>query len=401
MTINRSQFNKFLEDAALELDISPSKYKQAVERYQAVGKWLDSAEYPTFDGEICIYPQGSFRLGTVVRPIHEQQEQEYDIDLVCEFDEHAQSTSPDEIKNRVGNRLKENDTYKRMLDSEGRRCWTLIYAEQDDIGFHLDVLPAISGGNAEIDFSISITHKDDINYQWSVSNPKGYANWFDGINRSAFLLAENSQKQAIALNAKDIYANVEEVPDQLVRTPLQQAIQLMKRHRDTRFGINGDNKTAPISMIITTLAAHLYEGETDLLSALTSIVTKLDAHHTLLSDSIMANQSLAQRGLISRFDDGTWYIGNPANPKENFADRWHEDNNARAKAFFEWVAWLREDFIEIFNTDDSTAKSMMTKRLGSNIVNCCWPITSAGIAQPTIPTPRKVNIQTAPKPWRE
>lgn len=401
MTIERSQFNKFLEEAAQELDISPSKYKQAVERYQAVGKWLDSAEYPKFDGETNIYPQGSFRLGTVVRPIREQKEQEYDIDLVCEFDEQVPNTTPEEIKSRVGNRLKENETYKRMLDHEGRRCWTLIYSEQDSIGFHLDVLPAIFGGNAEIDSSISITHKDDNNYRWSVSNPKGYANWFEGINRNAFLLAERTQKRAIVLKAQDIYANVEDVPDQLVRTPLQRAIQIMKRHRDTRFDINGESKIAPISMIITTLAAHLYDGETDVLSALTGIISKLDAHHTLLADSIIANESLAQRSLIRRYDDGAWYIGNPANPKENFADRWHEDNHARAKAFFEWVTWLRKDFVQIFNTDETTAKEVMNKRLGSNIVNLRWPFISTNIDQPSIPTPRKVNIQAAPKPWRK
>lgn len=400
MTIERSQFNKFLEDVAKELDISPSKYKQAVERYQAVGKWLDSAEYPDYDGEISIYPQGSFRLGTVVRPIRAQIEQEYDIDLVCEFYETASITKPEDIKSRVGNRLKDNETYKRMLDDEGRRCWTLLYSEQDGVGFHLDVLPAVSGGNIEIDCSISITHKDENGYRWSVSNPKGYANWFDGINRNAFLFAEMTQKRAITLNAQDVYAKVEDVPDQLVRTPLQRAIQIMKRHRDTRFGINGESKIAPISMIITTLAAHLYDGEMDVLSALTNIISKLDAHQTLLTNSIIANESLAQRNLITRLSDGTWYIGNPANPKENFADRWHEENHARAKAFFEWVTWLREDFIQIFNKDDVAIKEAMKNRLGSNIVGRCWPVISTNIGQPQVLTPRKVNIQSAPKPWR-
>ena len=39
-------------------------------------------------------------------------------------------------------------------------------------------------------------------------------------------------------------------------------------------------------------------------------------------------------GLIRRLPDGTWYVGNPVNPAENFADRWHEDGHVRARAFF-------------------------------------------------------------------
>ena len=40
-----------LESLARELDISPSKYEEAVSRYTAVGKWLDSA-----DSELAEYP---------------------------------------------------------------------------------------------------------------------------------------------------------------------------------------------------------------------------------------------------------------------------------------------------------------------------------------------------------
>ena len=45
------------------LDISPSMYKNATEKYKAVGTYLQE------QGLICdIFPQGSFSIGTVVRP---------------------------------------------------------------------------------------------------------------------------------------------------------------------------------------------------------------------------------------------------------------------------------------------------------------------------------------------
>lgn len=45
------------------LDISPTLYKNAVEKYQALGNFLNDNGF-----EAEIYPQGSFAFGIVVRP---------------------------------------------------------------------------------------------------------------------------------------------------------------------------------------------------------------------------------------------------------------------------------------------------------------------------------------------
>lgn len=395
MTINTNEYNKFLEDVAKSLDISPSKYKLAVERYESVGTWLQNGDYPDFIGAINIYPQGSFRLGTVVRPIREQIEKDYDIDLVCEFVENPGKTTAKEVKHRVGNRLTENDTYKAMLDDEGRRCWTLIYAEQDDTGFHLDVLP--SSGNSGAGFSpIEITHKHDDGYNWMSSNPRGYAVWFEEVNSTSYRIVASAQKQLISNSFHDVYAKVDDVPDQLVRTSLQRVIQIMKRHRDMRF--NGNGKHAPISMIITTLAAHLYNNESDVLTTLRNIVLKLEQHSNLLQQGYMTNRELSMQGVIKRQSDGTWYIGNPTNPEENFADKWHEDNHARATAFFQWVSWLKEDFLSYERRDFKNIQSIMRLCLGASIANRCW---AKNITIPAAkPEPREVNIGRGVQPWR-
>ena len=75
-------------------------------------------------------------------------------------------------------------------------------------------------------------------------------------------------------------------------------------------------------------------------TALSGIISKLQGH-ALLVEGKAIEYTLATMGLIQRRPDGTWYIGNPVNPDENFADRWHEDNNARARAFFAWVEAYR------------------------------------------------------------
>lgn len=388
------QYSIFLEKAAEELDISPSKYKQAVSRYQAVGAWLEGGEYEGQLYELCIYPQGSFRLGTVVRPYRNHRDQDYDIDLVCELRGHGPLPDASEVKRLVGDRIKENERYRQMLEKEGRRCWTLSYAEQDEIGFHIDVLPSVPDATGASETTISITSRTDDGYKWSSSDPKGYSEWFKHRNQFAYQREALRQKRAIALNFRDAYASIEDVPDVLVRTPIQRAIQILKRHRDVVFSERDDWKCAPISMIITTIAARLYNNESDVYSALKSIISSLDAHHPLLHD---ANFRIPSQSVIQREPDGSWYIGNPVNPEENFADRWHEDNNARAKAFFQWVEILKSDFIEAPSLGEGAFRNKMSSLFGATLVSKYLANAPRNVAKPTI---RTVSVSEAPKPWR-
>ena len=86
------------------------------------------------DGEI--YPQGSFRLETTVKPIGKN---EFDIDLVFYTPNvSADMITPERLKELIGNRLKEHDTYKKML-TPLNRGWCINYANE----FHLDVTPSL------------------------------------------------------------------------------------------------------------------------------------------------------------------------------------------------------------------------------------------------------------------
>jgi hypothetical protein len=369
-----------------------------VDRYKSVGAWLEEGEYPGCSGELNIYPQGSFRLGTVVRPIRDGLEASYDIDLVCEIPLRIERTDPQSVKFMVGDRLREHGSYRKLLDAEGRRCWTLEYAEQDGVGFHLDVLPAIPAPHTHFDLSIAITNKEGATYCWSASNPRGYGTWFDGKNAAAFEQAVFEQKQAIQRRAPYVYESIDNVPDQLVRTPLQRAIQIMKRHRDLRFNHHERLEYAPISIIITTLSAHLYRNETDIYSAVSGIVGKLHAHAALVEGKAI-DRSLSSMGLIQRTPDGRWYIGNPVNPEENFADRWHEDNHARARAFFSWVGALQEDLINILSTTDlRLLKKQLCGALGAAVVSKNFEVIVP--TETVIDSPPRIHITGAAKPWR-
>ena len=398
MTVDTSRYPEFLELVASEIDIPPSKYQDAVNRYQAVGGWLEDGDYPGCPGELSIYPQGSFRLGTVVRPIRHGIEASYDIDLVCEMPLIKHLTTAQAVKHMVGNRLRQHETYRRLLDAEGRRCWTLEYAEQDGVGFHLDVLPAVPDGSGLQSTGVSITHKADAGYSWSASDPRGYGEWFDSKNAAAFARVVVEQKRTIQRGASLVFASIDDVPDQLVRTPLQRSIQLMKRNRDLHFNRPETIDYAPISIIITTLAADLYAGESDTLAALAGVVGRLQGHAALVEGRAI-DLSLATMGLIRRLPDGRWYIGNPVNPGENFADRWHEDGHARARAFFSWVDALQTELLNSqSNTNPRLLRENLTLMLGMAAVAKHFGvlIPSAGAVEPR---PR-IHIDKPAKPWR-
>ncbi len=412
----RTKYDQFLHRLAAEVDISPSKYQQAVARYAAVGKWLSDCKYDGCYSESKIYPQGSFRLGTVVRPTRSGKEADYDIDLVCELQKDKLQTTPKIVKHEIGMRLEEHTSYKEMLEPEGSRCWTMNYAEEDGIGFHLDVLPSIpeetnlkSGliraGIAPIfaDQAIAITHKGGNNiYFWSPGNPNGYADWFHSLNRPAFTRVAIGQKKALFENYRTLYENIDSVPDQLIRTPLQVTIQILKHHRDKRFAGHKFEEDKPISMIITTLAARFYENEENVLSALQNISSKIYEHARLLDPGYGLDEKLAARKIISRTQDGKWCLPNPVNPDENFADRWHEDDHRKARAFFQWAAWVRDDLIDVLNKGDgqkitdSLAQSFgdrVAKTASSLFMSA--PVTSV-FSQQAIP---RVQIKNPSRPW--
>jgi hypothetical protein len=295
-----TQLSMLLAGGADVLDIPPHLRQIAVERYEDVGTWL--AEQA--GDRTRIYPQGSFRLGTVVRPVGGAGE--YDIDLVFWLPILKESTTQADLKNRVGDLLYEYIEWnQRRGQTDGpktcepsRRCWTLHYP---DFGFHLDVLPAIP--DVELPpTGILLTDKDL--WYWQHSNPIGYADWFRSRSEIRQRLVELAAKR---------HLNVADVPTWEVRTPLQRAVQVLKWHAMMRFARIPDLR--PPSILVTTLAAQAYNGEQDLYAAVRNVLFRMD--------NFIENRH------------GAWWVPNPAHEEENFVDKWNEYPERR-KAFIAW-----------------------------------------------------------------
>lgn len=309
MLQNREQaISGFLSRIADEISISEAMQKKAVSSYEAVGRYLDEG----IDCKVSIMPQGSMNLGTTIRPLTDDDDG-YDIDLVCLLE--TSNLSLAEIKNVVGNRLKESARYADKIDEEGKRCWTLHYD-----GFHMDILPCVPRYGYFVKptwTEIKLTHKTgNMQYAAKYSNPYQYQQWFEGRMETTLAMAREAY-------ARSVRCSIDEVPTYAVKTPLQKAIQLLKRHRDIFF--KDDDTDSPISIIITTLAAHAYNGEIDLYKALRQIIQGMPCH-------------------IER-RNGQYWISNPTIAVENFAEKWNE-SEAKADAFYKWLRQVRIDLID-------------------------------------------------------
>ncbi|MGE0828903.1 MAG: nucleotidyltransferase, partial [Hyphomonadaceae bacterium] len=321
----------YLQTLADELAISEARYVQAQDSYDSLGRWLHREASTIRQYQPQVYVQGSFRLGTAIRPLSEKED--YDVDSMCEFRALQPSQlSQEKLKQLLGTEIKSYHASKNMTNPvrEGRRCWILDYA--DGAQFHMDIVPALpNGGRARLlleqagygatwaDTAVGITDNERQNYtqitdDWPRSNPKGYCEWFKGRMGALF----ETRRRVLAEALK---ASVEDIPIYRVRTPLQSAIMILKRHRDSRF--QGKIEDRPISIILTTLAAHAYNNEATIGEALISILSRMESHIKQVN--------------------GRYVIANPTDPLENFADKWAEFPQ-RAKAFYDWLRQAQADF---------------------------------------------------------
>jgi hypothetical protein len=333
----KEQFSQILEELGNALDITEEQHTSAVRSYEFVGSHLAAENSPLAKYNPEILPQGSFLLGTMIKPIHE--EDELDIDLVCRLEGKNPGWTQYDLKQIIGNRLKDHGTLSRLLKTpDGRRCWTLEYS--DARRFHLDILPSIvSSGYRYIlekafaakehqdmeSLAIRITDKKLGNYwtcprpeEWHKCNPFGYGLWFAQQARI-------QTDKAVLLNE-----SIQPVPKyQKEKLPLQRVVQILKRHRDMMF--NGDEHK-PVSIIISTLAARAYRKETNILEALVNVIDRMPDHIQEVYSPI--------HGRIIK------WVGNPVNVEENFADKWAEMPQ-KEQNFSKWMGQVRKDVAQV------------------------------------------------------
>lgn len=334
--------NAIMDEVLADIEIPDSAYEVAERRYKDLGSWFGRPESKCAEFRPRIYPQGSFRLGTVIKPL--KPKDDYDLDLGCRLRSGVSKFTHTQkmIKTLVGEDLESYRIARGIKENkeEMHRCWRLKYA--DTLSFHMDAVPSISESNsrktmlrenmikADIHVSLAehvaesagaITDNRRWNYNlidddWLISNSEGFARWFESRMELAHILLE---KRAIEANV----AKIDDLPSHKWKSPLQRAIQLLKRHRDVMFADNPDSK--PISVIITTLAGRAYQGENDIITTLRSLLNNMGN---------FVNSSNPR-------------VPNPVNPVEDFADKWSDEKYAHLNLeqyFWQWLQRAKYDF---------------------------------------------------------
>lgn len=300
-----------------EIDVSDSNYEKATNRYNSIANYIKESSLSSSSPDI--YLQGSFKLGTAIRPL--TKEGSYDIDIVCNLAKLRRGNqSQCSLKCNLGEVVKEYAQTHSMSNEpeESKRCWTLKYVDEDN--FHIDILPSAPLHEKEEEYiAITDTTKsnyNDISYNWETSNPKGYAQWFRYISEYS------SYREKIA---KEFYASIEKVPEYRVKTPLQRVVQILKRHAEVLFEDDVEHK--PSSIIITTLAAKQYKVARYLNHDLLGVMTYIIEH---LKDGI-------------DICEGNPCVYNPANNAEVLSGKWDNDSSY-FEAFEKWLMQLESDF---------------------------------------------------------
>lgn len=240
-----------------KLQLQPSKYAQAEERYKTISDTIQNDEVFKMI-ELKMYPHGSFRLKTTVKPLSNN---EYDLDFVVEIPKDVNMT-PRELYDHIYRILANDGIHDQMTEMKSR-CIRVNYAND----FHMDIMPGkvIDNSTNEI-----IVPDRKLKTWYHHSNPIRYAEWFEDQARSAIRYELRKQRFAVA--------STEPITDQEIASrlePLRRAVQLIKRYRDI---YSEKYKSEPVrSIILCTLMGNIssaYSSEIDIITDFCTYVNK-------------------------------------------------------------------------------------------------------------------------------
>jgi hypothetical protein len=223
-----------LADVAIRIQLSPTNYKKAVERYEAINSYLDRPDSPLHTRIEIYYPQGSMAIGSTIAS--NLTTDHFDLDTIAQLliSLHA---DPAEVLDLLFNALN-GSPGSRYHDKVTRnsRCVTVEYED----GMRIDVTPMVRCMAAPERESVLFHHRRetpwDPGYR-KVANPYGFSVWFNARTPPEAVFAE---QYAALVKSHVTFAEAEQepIPDQ--EEPHKKsmaliALQLAKRYRNVRF----------------------------------------------------------------------------------------------------------------------------------------------------------------------
>lgn len=324
------------------LSPSPARHVLAERRYRDLAAYLELHMGAKLDCKVWVYPQGSYRLGTtLVNPATG----EFDVDIVIAYDLSRSDITKQELVAQMHGWLVRycqnghggGDLEPSGYDGTKRRAFTLEYPDD----FHMDVLVVVlekPAPSATIGQPSWLPDRDMHN--WQPTNPRGFGEHFD--HTSAAQLTEL---------AKAANVEIDDLPRLGVKTSLQRAVMLFKRHRDVMFA-DGADDLAPHSALITAMATAAYLTSSELEPSVQAIALGL-------TDQI-------------RFNNGHLWVPNPTwvdgdVELENYADR-YAGRPDKVQELRRWVTAVQEDLDAFHGAHDLRSRAAaISKAFGEGL----------------------------------
>ena len=279
-----AQIDDLLARAAEKLQLDKTRREKIESSYMSIQEVLENDPEFFNSKSFEIYPQGSVRIGTTVKPLAKN---EFDLDIVLHIrDNNFEQTNPIKVYNELKRVFKNDGRYEDKVEPK-TRCVRLKYAGD----YHMDILP---GCQEKIQNEDVIVLPDRELKEWLISNPRGYAKWF------------LEKAETIRLTLLEKAYSAEEIPadDFATKKPLQRAVQIIKRYRDLFFEKSPDYATS--SIVLTTIAGELYLNQESIFETIDSIISQIKNK---------VNVSRTQRIKVL----------NPVNKEEDFTDKWERE----------------------------------------------------------------------------
>ena len=334
------EIDKYLNIIGSKLQLSKEKFEELNKNYKTLSSYIANNHTLAGDETYSIYQQGSFAIDTAIKPL---KGDEFDVDVVVEFDIKKGEVGPIEFYNQLYKTFKEGK-YGDIVE-EYRNNIRINYINN----YHFDIMPAIPlAYNSQ---SLNVPDRKKSN--WVIRSPKLYRNWF--LEQANKITEHNNGIKVIIKDNQFIVerdiAPLTKPKDYELKPVLNRVVQLIKRARDIYFYHEEDN--IPQSIVLTTLAARFYQGEQSVVEALLNIARKM-----------------LQLGKNNpRFD-----VYNPAclNKQENFTQKWkyktkYYDN------YFLFTKWFFKEVNGLLNS--LKAKESLKHLFGESLFNSVYDET--------------------------
>ncbi|NPT54426.1 nucleotidyltransferase domain-containing protein [Paraburkholderia elongata] len=332
----------FLLDAIAEQQVPTLTQLGDIESsYQSIAEFLSARQ--EFESLITqIHPHGSREFGTMVRPWGQSREG-FDIDVIARLDKSAlerygDARGPARLLAHFHAAFDDYANAHGLEVKKWNRCVTLIYSG----GMCADIAPVIDSPLLSSPYGDThgmIPDRGVAHYR--STNPLGYAKFFRETASIAATFHSMEVYAADSVHKADIVPLRN--PDEVFAPLLCRIVQVLKLHRNVRFGPqDGEQDLKPSSAFITTLAAHAYAQHAPEVH-----VSPLD----LLFDIVatMPSKFWSEETATG----ATWFLLNPAAPASNLAEDMNDP--ARQAAFYAWVEKFTEDLDEILQAVEQRA----------------------------------------------